>query len=293
MFWSKNKDDDSDRIKELENELEEVNRKVEEWKERYEKCDEKRSNLAREKQEAEEKLNKLENKLSSLQTSENSEGDRNEPNSLELTFQEFQNLTHIFEQVESNSKNLVSCYFNGSSEVREQLKSNLSEKWYNQISGEESFTGFFNDNLIGFVIKTRPFYSEKVVVNKNFDFSPLKEFVEDEKIWLIAETGESKIVKECNGEYEVLETIKNRVNRQHSKGGFSQSRFERKREEQISEHIKNVKKTVKDFDNYYTIGNKQICSKFNAPYLGGFNSNKELIDALYNFRFKKLQLKKG
>lgn len=44
-----------------------------------------------------------------------------------------------------------------------------------------------------------------------------------------------------------IRSVKSRVGENHSKGGFSQSRFENLRDEQIDKHIDEVRDTIKDF----------------------------------------------
>lgn len=53
----------------------------------------------------------------------------------------------------------------------------------------------------------------------------------------------------------------NRVDKSHSKGGFSQSRFEQQREEQISEHLSEVRAeldTLADIDQLILVGDEAI-----------------------------------
>jgi len=289
MFW---KNDNSEKIEELEEKIEDLTEEVERWKKRYQKCDEKRSQLARKKQEAEEERNKLRDKLESLKKEETLQKNETETELTEASLEDVKQLLSLMNQIESESETFVTCYHNNSKENKDKLASKVYSNWFDQVKNYENFIGFFGNNLISYVIKSRPFYKEAVINKNTFDFTQIKEFIEKEKIWVVVEAGESKIIKESDGEYEILNTIKNRINRQHSKGGFSQSRFERKREEQIENHIKELKSVLKKFDEFYLIGNQRICKKIDAEYWGGFDDNKNLINSLYNFRFKKLHLQK-
>lgn len=288
MFW---KEDNSEEIESLENEIEDLKQDVEKWKKRYEKTDEKRSQLAKKKQEAEKEVNELKDKLRSAKEENVTKEPENNNRSIEVEFEKAKNYLNRIKTIKSGSESLITVYYTGEQNIRKDLSKQIDNNWYKQLSNNKNFIGFFDDSFLGFILKTRPFYNDELYRDTLFKTDPLLDFIEREKIWVIAQAGESKIVQEQNGDYKVLETIKNRINRKHSKGGFSQSRFERKRDKQIEEHVDSLKDALEDYDNIYLIGNQNMCSMLEEGYLGGFDPNKNLVDALYNFRFKKLLLK--
>lgn len=116
-----------------------------------------------------------------------------------------------------------------------------------------------------------------------FSVGELEDFVGKEKIWVKVSAGNSKVFRESDGELELLEHVKDRVDRQHSSGGFSQSRFERKRDEQIQGHVKNVDIAIPDEGEVFLVGEKDLCRDLPGQYLGGFDPNKSDLEALYGF----------
>ena len=131
-----------------------------------------------------------------------------------------------------------------------------------------------------------PFFKSKFVVEEFFDIADLLEFFNSEKHWVLVSAGKTKVLREESGRVEEVESVKSRVDREHSKGGFSQGRFERKRDEQIEKHVKQVKQVLEDFDeeSLYVLGDKKLCDELPGSYLGGFDPNRKKPEQFYQFQ---------
>jgi peptide subunit release factor 1 (eRF1) len=68
------------------------------------------------------------------------------------------------------------------------------------------------------------------------------------------------------GERGAFEGFESGVKSDHSKGGFSQSRFERLRDEQIAEHVEKCEAALEDVstDRRYVVGDRRLVGEFDA-----------------------------
>ncbi|MFB6186286.1 MAG: Vms1/Ankzf1 family peptidyl-tRNA hydrolase [Halobacteriaceae archaeon] len=68
------------------------------------------------------------------------------------------------------------------------------------------------------------------------------------------------------GECTRIEGFNSNIDQKHSKGGFSQKRFERRREEQISDHLKEARELLDTFDQdtVILVGHHQLLSEFDV-----------------------------
>jgi peptide subunit release factor 1 (eRF1) len=72
------------------------------------------------------------------------------------------------------------------------------------------------------------------------------------------------------------------VKSDHSKGGFSQSRFERLRDEQIAEHVERCRKALADVDadRLYVTGDRRLVGEFDADVTAAVDATGEPEPAL-------------
>lgn len=288
------------RIEELEEELENLKDEIssleeekESFKERFEASEEKRKKLAREKQDREEKINKLENRLDSISNSAKENDDESDDDSRsfgELSFEEGKNLLEVLDSVNSRNSELISLFCNGDLQNVNDfkgLKNSLKSENYSILPQEGSYIYYSNNNVFNVILKTRGVFSGSWSEGNSFLADRFLDFVSEEKIWVLVSSGDSKVVREEDGSVEVLKRFNERVNRQHSKGGFSQGRFEKKREKQIKQHLENVEGFVEDLDNdnVYILSDRRHNDFLDDySYLGGFEDREKLVDSIYNFR---------
>lgn len=286
--WKRKK---KERIDELEQKLEELEEEKEKLENQYEAEKERRSKLSRKKQEAEEELNRLRDKLEGLKGQSEEAKEEEKEGLKDIGFEHGYSLLKKLSTVRDEKEELVTVYCPGKFtgfDRRKDLKNSVGKEAFNELSGRKSFTAFMDEDLGNWMIEMRPFFGEKMSISDSFDVNDLLEFMESEKIWVLLSAGNTKIYREEGGEFEEVEHLKSRIEKQHSKGGFSQGRFERKREEQISQFMDEVKEFVEDLDgDIYLLGEQRFCEKLPGKRLGGFDPNRSRPEQFYGFRMKK------
>jgi predicted RNase H-like nuclease (RuvC/YqgF family) len=166
------------------------------------------------------------------------------------------------------------------------LRDELGEK-YGSVSGLESVAVFHDPQLFTVALDTRPFVQPGWRRNR-FDTSDIQGFVDSKKTWVLASAGDTTILEEESGRILSSERVSSRVDRDHSKGGFSQERFEEKRSNQIERHLKQVKKAVEGRQSVYLLGEERLCGELPGERLGGFDPNASPPEQLYTFRVTRL-----
>lgn len=291
----------SDEVKKREAEIEELKEQISElkeekqsWKERFESEKERRKELSRKKQEAEEELNRLNDKLrNSGSEEEEPETQEDQKNNFKpISFGKSHDMLLKLDSVESNEKDLVTVYspedLNDLEDLR-GLKNSISAEQFSELQDLEGFVAFLDQDTGNTVLKMSAFFDSKFVLEEFFDIADLLDFFNSEKYWVLVSAGETKVFQEEAGEIEEVESIKSRVDREHSKGGFSQGRFERKRDEQIESHVKQVKQVLEDFDEdrVFLLGEEKLCEDLPGKYLGGFDPNRKKPSQFYGFQLMR------
>lgn len=276
-------------IDDLENRIEELEEEKNSWKKRFEAEKERRSELSRKKQEAEEERNRLEEKLESTDQTGVTVEDETEPSNFrDLSFNEVRKTLEKIGSISSPEEDLITVYspekVEDISELRE-LKNSIPKNQYSRLQDNESFVAFSDPVLGVFILKMNPFFPDKVSVRDSFEVGEIQRFIEKKKYWCLVSAGETEIYREENGDFEQVERIKTRVDSEHKKGGFSQGRFERKREEQMEQHVEQVKEAVEEYPQVYLLGDKKLCQQLNGDYLGGFDPNRSKLEQFYGFKF--------
>lgn len=288
--WNKRKRLEKERD-ELSKKIQEIEKERDKYREKLEAEEERRSRLSKEKQEAQEKLNKLEDKLNN---DNQSDKERKEKNDIKFEKPQVMEVKRILEKlnsIKSPEEDLVSIHsskrFSDLPDMK-GLKNTLNSEDYSRVSSEKSFAAFIDGELFSIVIKSRPFFQPNWKLGETFEVSELTDFIEKEKHWALVSTGETKIFNEQDGKVKEVDRVTTRVDNQQKKGGFSQGRFERKRDEQVEEHVEKTKEMIEDFENLKLLGNKKLCKELPGDYLGGFDSSKDPgSKLLYNFRIKR------
>jgi len=85
-----------------------------------------------------------------------------------------------------------------------------------------------------------------------------------------------------DGERESFEGFESNVKGDHSKGGFSQARFERLRDEQIREHVEQCKAALADVaaDRVFVVGQETLLGEFDADATAAVDATGDPEDAL-------------
>ena len=288
--YSKKIEQQEDKIKELEKKLEASENEKEKFQDRFEAEKERRSELATKKQEAEKQLKKLKQRLENRPekgTEEEKEKEK-EKQDLKLGFEAVVEGLEKISGVESGEKDLLTVY-SGEGDFTDvkALKNSVSQEVFRELKEDEKFIVFTDEKFFRWKIGTRPFLESSWELSEKFRPEKILDFVEKEKYWILASMGETKIFQEASGDFQEVDRVKSRVNRQQKKGGFSQGRFERKREEQIEGHVKKVNEALEEISGeVFVLGDKRLCEDIEAEYLGGFDSSRPVsADVFYNFKF--------
>ncbi|MFB6190050.1 MAG: Vms1/Ankzf1 family peptidyl-tRNA hydrolase [Candidatus Nanohaloarchaea archaeon] len=269
-----------DRMEELEDELGSM-------KERYEAEKQRRSELARKKQEAEEKLNRLEDSREPDEDEDPVDEDTGDRELQRADFGKTYQLLQRLDSVESPGDDLLTVYSPGKVDGVEDfrgLKNAATPEQMAVLRETDSFAAFLEPGREPVLLKTRPVFNGDWSLDSGFDTSPLMEFIESEKILALVSAGETRIFRESRGDYEQVDRVRSRVDRQHSKGGFSQDRFERKRDEQVEQHLEEVEETLQGRENVYLLGDRRLCEELPGEHLGGFDPNLRKPEVFYSFQ---------
>jgi len=285
---------------EKEKELEELRQEVEELKEEKEKYreqrtaeKERRTKISTEKQEAQEKLNKLENKLRNYESIEEEEETGLTYKWEKPRFEQLKKNLEKLSSVESPEEDLVSVFSPGKTEKLPDLKglkNSLTKTTYSRISSEKSYIAFMDESFFQVILKSREFFDPDWLLDTEFNVEKLLNFIESEKYWALVSADRTRVFEEQGGYFEEVEDLKTRVENQQKKGGFSQGRFERKRDEQIDEHLERTENVLEDLENVKLLGERSLCNEVSGEYLGGFDSSKSPgPDMFYNFQLKEFE----
>ena len=285
--WHKN-----EKIEELEEEKKKLQEKIEgieeekeSFRERFKAEKERRSKLSTQKQEAEQKINKLEQKLENSAETETEEEEREETKIHRISLEKAERILDKMESINSSEEDLVAVYSpQRVKELGDQqgLKNSISKQNHGFISDDSGFVAFLDDDFLGVKLKARPFFKPEWKRDSSFDASKVSSFIAEKKKWAAVSAGETVIFEEEGGEILEREEISSRVDSKQKKGGFSQGRFERKRQEQVDEHLRMVEEKIDE--DTLLVGEESLCKKLPGKHLGGFNSDRGSVDALYNFR---------
>ncbi len=288
--WSKitGKKKLKEKIQELEKELEACKEDRERLEKRFEAEKDRRSRLSTEKQEVDKELKKLRQKLEN-QTQEKEEKEKETREVRGLSFRAAVEGLNKLSTINSEKKDLLTVY---SSEEdftdSKALKNSASQRAFREIKEKNTVT-FTDEDFFRLKIKTRPFFETEWHLDKKFRPEKILEFIEKEKYWVLAERGHTRIFSESSGDVEEVDRVKTRVDSEQKKGGFSQGRFERKRDEQAADHVELVNEALKEIEgDIYVLGDRRLCENVDGEYLGGFDSSRPVSpDVFYNFQITR------
>jgi len=279
-----------EKIEELEASIEEKDEEISRLESMLEAEKERRKKHTREKQNAQEKVNRLEDQLEGLED-EDQEEHSSDLKSETLSFKTFRSGLRKINSVRSDSKDLVTIYSPGKLAEHgdlQQIKNTLPDRILKPLMNANNLILLYDPDLGLTAFKANSLYDEKFVLSDRFKIKDILEFISEKKNWALVSRGNTKIYTEEDGEFEELESLKSRVNRQHGKGGFSQGRFERKRDEQVKQHLDQVKDALEELDNLYILGDQGLCKELKGKYITGFDPNSSALNNFYRPRRLKI-----
>lgn len=229
---------------------------------------EKKENLAKqavaEKQEAQEKLNAANTRIETL---EHELGAMKQESQGQLRFRNTENIApaimseYIFQigSLISSHDTLITAYLAPGQSLDEltgskRLVEDIDENSQILMERAESSTGLvlFYDTcrmVCEAIAPSLPVKYPGWQIGTRFDVGHLKDIEEKDLniCVLIAHAGESFVGLASNRrEFQEHRVIRSSVKAKHSKGGFSQRRFERLREEDIAHHVEKVQQTLEE-----------------------------------------------
>ncbi len=283
LFGKKKLDD---RIREMEANLLEAQKKNEELLATIEKRDEKLKKLTSAYQEANVALKAAEQRTASVESKiepEKAVGPK--PQGTKLTPREFERLMKKLSVLRSPEEDLLTAYAGISKALPSQpsLPSGLpneAEKLIGTIGSERGWAVLHFPQLFTLVLKPPlPMTESALSVGGSFQLDPLKELMDTSVLVVSAHAGDTFLgvsLNSLNKEgFEAEELVKSQVKEKHSKGGWSQKRFERLREEDIKKHVEDVIEKLAEMKRKYgsvakfaVLGGDPALLKLIAPAVG-------------------------
>lgn len=233
-------------------ELEEENSKL---SLQLEKRDEKTKKALTTKQEAEREINEAQKRISTLEGElEKLKGEtKNDLNfrfSVNFTGNRFEDVLFLLDSMRSKLSTLITIYL-GKDRTLENMPKDvfdlMESSSISHIEKINSSTGkviFYDaDNIVRLVIlPVFPIIDTEYVLDRQYKTGPLKDRLHGEKILVInAHAGETFIGIMEPGAFIEHELIRSSVMGKHSKGGWSQKRFQSLVEEDIKHHADKVR----------------------------------------------------
>lgn len=250
LFGKKKLDD---RIRELEASLSEAQKKNEELSATIEKRDEKIKKLTSAYQEANIALKAAEQRTAPTAVRiEPDEAVGQKPQGTKLTPREFERLMKKLSMLRSPEEDLLTAYV----DISKALPSGLpkeAEKLIGTLGSERGWAVLHFPQLFTLILKPPfPINESSLSVGGSFQLDPLKELMETPVLVISAHAGDTFLGVSLNKDvFEAEELVKSQVKEKHSKGGWSQKRFERLREEDIKNHIEDVVDRLSELKRKY------------------------------------------
>ena len=283
LFGKKKLDD---HIRELEASLLEAQKKNEELLATIEKRDDKIKKLTSAYQEANVALKAAEQRTASVEARlEPEKAVGQKPQGTKLTPREFERLMKKLSVLRSPEEDLLTAYV-GISKALPSLPSGLpneAEKLIGTIGSDRGWAVLHFPQLFTLVLKPplpmTAMTESSLSVGGSFQLDPLKELMETSVIVISAHAGDTFLgvsLNSLNKEgFEAAELVKSQVKEKHSKGGWSQKRFERLREEDIKKHVEDVIEKLAEMKRKYgsvakfaVLGGDPALLKLIAPAVG-------------------------
>jgi len=213
------------------------------------------------------------------------------------------NLIQRLESCRSPRDDLVTAYLRkGAKEDVEELPKDVRNILMG--IGSERGVALFHYPLLFTLAFVPPFPLIETVVKEGplFDLDPLRGYLDVPVLVIAARAGETLLgVALSNEGFEEHHVVKSTVKEKHSKGGWSQKRFERLRDEDVRQHADLVKREIPALMKSYRsllvyavvsgdpVLTKQIISILDIPVIeakiGRFESKRidQVLDEIYGF----------
>ena len=255
LFGKKDREHKS-QIDELQRQIDQLSAENQKLKIRLDKKDEKTRDALTRKQEVEEILNHTQKQITTL---ENELSALKEEASKNITFsgtyllnkKSFEEIVLELGSIRSQSKNLHSIYFNMNARISDFDFGDFIDEnciyMFDQIKSNHGKVLFYDENHCISLAIVPPFGINRSdwITGDLLDTDPLKTMLTCEQVICVvhAHAG-STVVGTVEKDDVRAEIVRTGVQAKHTKGGWSQRRFERGRDRDIEYHIKKVQEKL-------------------------------------------------
>lgn len=246
---------DDEEKQELRRKLEKTETRLEAAEAQRDKAEKRRQEAASEKQEAQRRVNVLEDRVTGLESElerlREGAGDEAEGFSRVVTV-EMEHLLHRLGSYAARSDDLVTLISPDLSgeDVLDDLDGDLAAAKRFERDGV-----LYHDEagVLSCVVKPPTLRADPAVrYGDRFDTDPvdLTELRRNHVLCFVR-SDESAVARFRDGDLEEFRHLSADVKSKHTKGGFSQKRFERLREEQVKKHVEDTERAARDLLNDY------------------------------------------
>lgn len=256
-----------DRVSDLETSLAELQKANAELLQTLEKRDEKIKKLTSSFQEANVALKAAEQRAALVSSQatpqtmlESEKAKECKPQGVKLVPREFARLMKRLALIRSPEDDLLTAYISQSGATPIALPTGLTglpseaESILN-MGSDRGWAVLHSPQLFTLALKPPlPFAdgSDSSSAGGTFQLDPLQEILETPVLVISAHAGDTFLGISLNKEgFEAEEFVESQVKEKHSKGGWSQKRFERLREEDIKKHIEDVMERLSEMKKKY------------------------------------------
>ncbi|MFW6194676.1 MAG: Vms1/Ankzf1 family peptidyl-tRNA hydrolase [Halobacteriota archaeon] len=245
-------------LAELQRELDDLREEKEGLDKKLEKQKKRTKKAESEKQELHEKINRQEDQIQSLKNKL-----RNETLSESQELKDVETILWNNPEVQlskigsirSEEEDLLTIFLPKDHSIRDIedsafLQSKLTSRQLESLENTKSDTGkvlIHSDGLFTTLIKPPlPIERSDWLLSKQFNVEPLLSQFDKSICLVFLSSGGSAVATFDRKEIEDYRLVKADIKSKHSKGGFSQDRFQRRRDEEIKGHIDDVEEVMEE-----------------------------------------------
>jgi len=236
-------------IEQLRDQLEQQQDKIDRLQDRLEKESDRAREAARKKQDVEEERNRLQDRVRSLEDRIGQEQDDDTPlnDADDLTLRQVEDIIQNLGRIEYATTEAHTVYRSGDS----------------LLESETGEAVFLDPHLIRVALIPPLALDPTRQKARTFDMEPIEQLLQGRYLYIHLTSGGSGACIIDGQDVEDAVTVTADIKSQHKKGGYSQKRFERAREEQIQEHLDAFLDATDElrergFDRMIVAGNKRL-----------------------------------
>lgn len=258
---------------ELKERIEELEEEVESLEERLEAEERRRKNAVTEKQDAHERANRMESKVQELEDRLERAGDDEEDTGFRLARTvrgaTLENTLELLGSVRSGEDSLTTVHVASGDRIPDEFEKETTAA-LQRVDSKTGLVGFGDDAGVVRVALVPPLEVEETRVEHG------SRFALDRSLFELPDTYAVAVVRSdeyaggvySDGERVAYSSLSTEVKSKHSKGGYSQGRFERARDEEVKKHVRESAEKFEeilaghDIDHVFVAGESRLASDF-------------------------------